>query len=202
MGDKQVLTQIHLDYQSNRPKNDESRDQIKQIRRKAFEDNLTSAVERTWDLPPEMVFTQRGEFLELLCEARELYIVGHFYPCVAMCGIVGERLVKDVLRESVLVVDGESLQRPSEKAFNQLEYVDVSSIVRFLKETDLLSAEAVTASEKLITLRNKYAHARGKSPQNDALKAVGYLHTLVEGTVSVFKEHEIKNGVLIRKADM
>ncbi len=40
------------------------------------------------------------EYLELLTEARELYRSGHFYSCVAMSGIVAERLVKDLLRQS------------------------------------------------------------------------------------------------------
>jgi hypothetical protein len=68
-----------------------------------------------------------------------------------------------------------------------------------LKEAGLLSAEAAKAADSLGQLRNQYAHARGQSPQPDALKAVKLLHILVEDTVSVFKEFEIKDRTFVRK---
>ena len=116
-----------------------------------------------------------------------------------MCGIVGERLVKDVLRASVLVEKDGKPQRPADVAFDQLERVEVNGIVRFLKEAELLSADSAKAARTLGELRNQYAHARGKKPQRDALKAIKLLHTLVEGTVSMFKDFEIKDGVFVRK---
>jgi len=33
--------------------------------------------------------------MELLLEARTLLLMGHFYSCVAMCDVVGARLVKE-----------------------------------------------------------------------------------------------------------
>jgi hypothetical protein len=142
-------------------------------------------VERLWDLPSIMVKPE-GEYLALLTEARALYLAGHFYACVAMCGIVGERLVKDAFRASVLLQKGGPPQPPSNAALDQLERVEVSGIVRFLKEAELLSGEAAKAAERLCELRNQYAHARGKSSQSDALKAIKLLHILVEATVAVF----------------
>jgi hypothetical protein len=189
---------IFLDLLPNLPKNDQTRESFRQLLRQRFEDALTDAVERVWDLPP-MVVKPQGEYLTLLLEARALYLTGHFYSCVAMCGIVGERLVKDVLRASVLVQQGGVPQPPPEAAFNQLERVEVNGIIRFLKEAGLLSAEAAKAADSLGQLRNQYAHARGQSPQPDALKAITLLHTLVEDTVSVFKEFEIKDGIFVRK---
>ena len=116
----------------------------------------------------------------MLIEARDLYLAGHFYSCVAMCGIVGERLVKDVVRGSVLVQKTvHPPQRPSDAAFNQLERVELASIVRFLRESDLLNGEAANAAKKLAELPNDYAHARGKTPPGDALKALKFLHTLM-----------------------
>jgi hypothetical protein len=119
-----------------------------------------------------------------------------------VCGIVGERLIKDVLRASVLVQKDGSLQLPPDAAFKQLERVEVNGIIRFLKEGGLLNAEAAKAADSLGQLRNQYAHARGQSPQPDALKAVKLLHLLVEDTVSVFKEFEIKDGTFVRKTTL
>ena len=140
-----------------------------------------------------------GEHVSLLIEARELFLWGHFYSCVAMCGVVGERLAKDVMRASVLVEREGHAHRPKEAAFDQLERVEVSGIVRFLKDAELLSDEAAKACGELGILRNRYAHARGKDPEKDAIEAIRQLHTLVEGTVSLFKDFEIRNGALVRK---
>jgi hypothetical protein len=48
-----------------------------------------------------------------------------------------------------------------------------------------LSERGLKAADDLGQLRNKYAHARGKSSEADALRAMNLLHTLVEETVHV-----------------
>jgi hypothetical protein len=169
--------------------------------RQRFEEHLSEAVERIWGLPPIILREPFGIYKELLLEARELFVDGHFYSCVAMCGIVGERLIKDMLRASVLIEKEGRVQRPKDTVFDQLERVDVNGIVRFLKEAELLSDEAATAADSLGQLRNRYTHARGKKPEVDAIKAIKLLHALVEATVSVFKDFEIKDGALVKKAD-
>lgn len=190
---------VFLDLLPNQPKNDQARENFRQMLRQRFEEGLPQAVERVWDLPPIILKEPFGDYVALLLEARELFVSGHFYSCVAMCGIVGERLVKDILRASLLVEKDGHAQRPKDVAFDQLERVEVSGMVRFLKEADLLSDDAAKAADKLGQLRNGYAHARGKDPQRDAIEAIKLLHTLVEGTVSVFKDFEIKDGAFVRK---
>ena len=93
------------------------------------------------------------------------------------------------------------MQSPESTAFDQFERVDVSSIIRFLKEAGILSKEAAKAAKDLIELRNDYAHARGKDRKKHAKEAIQRLHTLIEDTVSAFKDFEIKDGVFVRKAD-
>jgi len=198
MNDESQYRGIFIDFLSNQPQNDQSRDNFRGILRQRLEGCLDDCVERMWVLP-QLAVKPEGEYLALLLESRELYVDGRFYSCVAMCGIVGERLVKDVLRGSVLIQKDGSATAPSEKAFDQFERVEVSGIVRFLKEAEILSDDAAKAAGDLGQLRNNYAHARGKDAQSDALKAIQLLHTLVEGTVSIFKDFEIKDGALVPK---
>jgi hypothetical protein len=193
----EMLT-LHLDLLPNLPKNEQTRDQNRDMLRDRFENRLPEAVERIWDLPPMMVRAE-GDYLTLLLEARELYVLGYFYSCVAMCGIVGERLIKDAIRTSVLIQTETGVAAPSAAAFDQLERVEVSAMIRFLKETGLLKPEAGKAAEELGQLRNQYAHARGKQPQPDALRAVKLLHSLVDDTVSIFKHYTIKEGTFVRR---
>ncbi len=191
---------VFLDLLPNQPKNGQGRDNFRQMLRQRFEERLDTSVERIWDLPPIILQRPQNEYVALLLEARELFVAGNFYSCVAMCGIVGERLIKDVFRASVLIeLDGRPV-RPEEAAFDQLERVETSGLVRFLKESKLLGDEAAKAADKLGQLRNSYAHARGKDPHRDAIEAIKLLHSIVEGTVSVFKDYEVKEGAFIRKS--
>ena len=199
MNDDAQYMQVFLDLLPNQPKNDQSRENFRDMLRQKLETRLAESVERIWDIPA-VVLKLHGAYLDLLLESRELYVAGYFYSCVAMCGIVGERLVKDVLRVSLLIQKEGTTAAPSEKAFDQFERVEVNGIVSFLRESEILSKEAAKAARDLGELRNAYAHARGKDPKSDALKAIQLLHTLVEDTVSVFKEFEIKDGAFVRKA--
>lgn len=164
-----------------------------------MEERLQTSVERIWELPPIILKNPQAEYVALLVEARDLYVAGNYYSCVAMSGIVGERIIKDVLRASVRIQRDGTVVVPQDKAFDQLEQVEVGGMVRFLKEAEVLAAEAAKAAEELSRLRNQYAHARGKKPERDALEAIKLLHALVEGTVSMFKDFELKDGVFVRK---
>jgi hypothetical protein len=99
----------------------------------------------------------------------------------------------------VHIQTGTSIARPSEKAFDQLEHVDIASLTRFIGTCGIISEDAQRAAERLAQLRNKYAHARGTDPQSDALKAIQHLHVVVDGTVSVFKDFDIREGILVPK---
>ena len=200
MGDEADYVSVFLDLLPNQPKNDATRESFRQLLTRRFEEFLPEMVERVWELPPIILNEPSGEYVALLLETRELYIAGQFYSCVAMCGIVGERLVKDVLRASVLVQKEGHAWRPSDIAFDQFERVDVNGMVRFLKEVSVLGTDAADAAKRLGEMRNQYAHARGKQPKGDALEAIRFLHVLVEGTVSVFKDFDMKDGAFVRKA--
>jgi hypothetical protein len=194
---EEFLAAVYIDLLSNQPKNEHTRERARQSLQNRVGLKLTDSVERLWDLPPVILQRPNDEYVSLLVEARELFTMGYFYSCVAMCGIVGEKLVKDQLRESTLVsIDG-AANRPSEEAFDQLERVDVSAIVRFLNKAKLLTDEAKKAAEDLVGLRNQYAHARGKNPQRDALEAIKRLHVLLEGTVSILKDYQIVDGKFV-----
>ena len=201
MNEQPSTIEVFLDLEcSNLPKNDQTRKDFSETLNQRFAERLPQAVERMWDLPPLILRNPNGEYIELLLESRELYIQGNYYSCVAMCGIVGERLVKDVLRAALRIERDGIVHIPSDKALDQLERVETGGVVRFLREADLLSTEAAKAANDLGELRNQYAHARGKKPDLDALKAIKLLQSLVDGTVSMFKDFTINDGIFVPKA--
>jgi len=150
-------------------------------------------------LPAIILQNPSKEYLGLLLEARELFVAGFHYSCVAMCGIVSERLVKDLFRSSILVQRNGVPEVPSDDESDQLEQVEMRGIVNFLSKAHLLDEDAKKAATALAELRNRYAHAHGKKAESDALKAIGLLHAVVEGTVSVFKDFQIQEGRFVLK---
>lgn len=189
-------------YMDNRPKSPHTDEQRKKFRvdlTQRFEKDLPATIERIWELPCLNITSISKPYSDLLIEARELFVNGYFYSCVAMCGIVGERLIKDVMRNSVLIEKDRKNQRPSDDAFDQLERVEVFGIVNFLNEAGLLSKNAVTAARKLGELRNAYAHSRAGGSEKDAIEAIKYLHIIVEDTVSIFKGFDLQHGVMMFK---
>lgn len=191
------LLPVYIDFLSNRPKTEAAREEFRELLRSKFDLKLSDAVERMWELPPLILLRPNDEYIGLLTEARELFTMGYFYSCVAMCGITGERLVKDLLRGSILISGANGVNRPSNEAFDQFERTDANSLVNFLNKAALINDDTKKAAIKLAQLRNDYAHARGKNPQDDAFESIKTLHILVEGTVSVLKDFEIIDGKFI-----
>ena len=148
-----------------------------------FSDRAKEFYSRSQQIPDLTV--RRGPYVRLLLEARQVFVFGYWNACVAMCGIASERIIKDLLRSSVKIEATGKIDTPSSVAFDQLERVDLSGLLRFLRECGRLSERGFKASNDLTVLRNAYAHARGKSPEADALQAIKLLHTIVEETVHV-----------------
>lgn len=199
MGDEPQLRDVFIDFLPNWPRTDETREMIREQFRKRFEQGLDTSVERVWDLSALALLEPSSPYIALLVEARQLYVEGHFYACVAMCGIVAERLVKDALRATVLVAKDGRAETPGDVAFDQLERVESMGLVGFLEKAGVLEPDAAKAARKIVELRNAYAHARGKNPDADAGKAIAHLQTIVEGTVSMFRDFEIRDGVFVRR---
>jgi hypothetical protein len=147
------------------------------------------AILRRWSELPDLEPTA-GPHVPLLLEARELYRHGHFYSCVAMCGIASERIVKDVFVAGLAVWRDETAVAVPDEAIPELDRFELNAIARFLTKAGLLGPDARKAVLDLAELRNRYAHASGAKPRDDALKAVGLLHDVVNRTVSLFAGHE------------
>jgi hypothetical protein len=198
MDEQPTLREVYLDLLPNQPKDETGRQNAANRLTQEFERRLEAAIERSWHLP-SIIVNPEDEYLALLLEARDLYIDGRFYSCVAMCGIVSERIIKDLLRASIWIEKDGKAEKPGSEAFEELEHAEVYRLAKFFLKNGLLSKEAFRAAQELGQIRNKYAHARGGQPQDDALKAIKLLHQVVEGTVSIFKDHEIKDGKFVRK---
>lgn len=148
----------------------------------ALERKLSAMYGRHGQLPSLLV--RAGEYVDLLVEARRLYEEGHFYSCVAMAGITGERILKDMFLASIRVVKGGKVEAPTtDEEVASLEGFEAEKIRRFLLKSGIMPEKSAQALQRLMELRNKYAHAGGREPSTDSQQALKLLMDVVDGTV-------------------
>lgn len=125
---------------------------------------------------------ETGPYCNLIREARDVFVDGHFYACVAMCGISLERF-----------------QRDKAKPFGATRNHKISKVRDILKKNRVLKPGTLALCEKMASLRNKYAHGDGLNPKEDALKALKWMHGFIDNETNLMRGYEIVNGELTRK---
>ena len=109
-----------------------------------------------------------------------MFVNGHFYACVAMCGISLERFQRDKAA-------------PFGAARKKIEEVR-----RILQKNKVLLPETLDLCEKMAKLRDKYAHGRGSNPKEDALKALAWMHSFIDKETNLMRDYVIVDGILYR----
>lgn len=183
------LQKVYVDFLPNAIKAG-NHQLVAETLRQQFDSELPQLIERTGKLPV-IAITREDDwpqaYVSLLVESRRLFVRGMFYSCVAMCGIVSERILKDLLRKAICIRKDRSVVTPTGPAFDQLERIDLNNILEFLGKTELIPEPVKKDCKKLLELRNAYAHAHAKAEgtEEDALKAIELLNSLLNSTVSV-----------------
>jgi hypothetical protein len=136
--------------------------------------------ERLSQLPPLLI--EVGPYCELLREARDVFVDGHFYACVAMCGISFERF-----------------QRDKAKPYGATRNHKIWKVREMLKKNKVFSAGTITLCKSMADLRNEYAHGHGLKPKEDALKALTWMHSFIDNETNLMRDYIIVDGVLSRK---
>jgi hypothetical protein len=136
--------------------------------------------ERLSQLPPLLI--EAGSYCKLLREARDVFVDGHFYACVAMCGISFERF-----------------QRDKAKPYGATRRHKMPRIRKILRDNKVLKVETLTLCKKMAKLRNDYAHGHGLKPIEDALNALQWMHSFIDKETNLMRDYVIVKGILIRK---
>jgi len=136
--------------------------------------------ERLSQLPPLLI--EDGPYCQLIREARDVFIDGHFYACVAMCGISFERF-----------------QRDKAIAYGAKQKDKMNIIRSILKKNRVLSLKTISLCENMADLRNKYTHGHGLNPRDDALKSLEWMHCFIDNETNLMRDYVIVNGILSRK---
>jgi hypothetical protein len=135
--------------------------------------------ERLSQLPPLLI--EVGPYCKLIREARDVFVDGHFYACVAMCGISFERF-----------------QRDKARPYGATRRHKMHQVRRILKENSILKDETLELCEKMAKLRNDYAHGDGLEPKEDALKALSWMHSFIDNETTLMRNYIVVDGILHR----
>jgi len=136
--------------------------------------------ERLSQLPPLLI--EVGPYCKLLREARDVFVDGHFYACVAMC-----------------VISFERFQRDKAKPYGAMRKHKIGQVRSILQKNSALSPGTLILCEKMADLRNDYAHGHGLKPKDDALKALQWMHSFIDNETNLMRDYVIVDGVLSRK---
>jgi hypothetical protein len=136
--------------------------------------------ERLSQLPPLLI--EVGPYCKLLREARDVFVDGHFYACVAMCGISFERF-----------------QRDKAKPYGATRDNKIWQVRYMLEKNRVLKSGTLILCENMAKLRNDYAHGDGLNPKEDALKALTWMHSFIDNETNLMRDYVIVDGVLSRK---
>ena len=131
-------------------------------------------------LPPLLI--EVGPYCNLLKEARDVFVDGHFYACVAMCGISFERF-----------------QRDKAGPYGAMRKHKMPRVRKILQENSVLRVETPALCKKMAELRNEYAHGDGLKPKENALKALQWMHSFIDNETNLMRDYVIEDGVLSRK---
>ncbi|HEX9897423.1 MAG TPA: hypothetical protein VGA85_07200 [Dehalococcoidales bacterium] len=134
--------------------------------------------ERLSQLPPLLM--EAGVYCALIREARDVFVNGHFYACVAMCGISLERFQRD------------------RAAHFGAARKKIEEVRRILQKNKILLPETIDLCRKMAKLRDKYAHGHGANPKEDALKALAWMHSFIDKETNLMRDYVIVDGTLHR----
>jgi hypothetical protein len=135
--------------------------------------------ERISQLPPLLI--EVGPYCRLLREARDVFVDGHLYACVAMCGISFERF-----------------QRDKAKPYGATRKHKMPRVRKILQENNVLKVETLELCNTMVKLRNDYAHGDGLKPEEDALKALKWMHSFIDNETNLMRDYVIVDGILNR----
>lgn len=135
---------------------------------------------RLSQLPPLLI--EAGPYCYLLKEARDVFVDGHFYACVAMCGISFERF-----------------QRDKAKPHGATQKHKIWEVRKILRKDNVLKPKTLVLCEKMAALRNQYAHGHGLEPEKDALKTLTWLRCFISNETDLMRDYVIVDGMLHRK---
>jgi hypothetical protein len=170
----------YADFRPNAAKRDLKEKTSKSPRDQGKSLLVYDKLERLSKLPPLLI--EDGPYCRLIREARDVFVDGYFYACVAMCGISFERF-----------------QRDKAAPYGATRKHKMWEVRHILEDNKVLSSGSFCLCKKMADLRNDYAHGHGLNPKKDALKSLEWMRSFIDNETNFMRDYVIIDGILHRK---
>ena len=152
----------------------------------------TACIKRRLRLPVLFLFHET-EFLSLLREVRDTFADGYFFSCIAAAATTADRICNRLSEKY-------DLPATDQKWFKESTLGPKGPKLR---KAGILTTDQEALLKKITATRNRYLHPKGPVTElglkRDAFKMAGWLHELLEGTFSIYKDHTILQGKVVPK---
>lgn len=157
----------------------DSQEQAVELPSRALGEPTHDKLERLSQLPPLLI--DDGTYCRLIREARDVFVDGHYYACVAMCGISFEKF-----------------QRDKAAPYGATRKDKMWKVRSMLEKNKVLSAKTFSLCKDMADLRDDYAHGYGLNPKEDALKSLTWTHSFIDNETNLMRDYIIVDGILNR----
>jgi hypothetical protein len=143
------------------------------------------------------IVNAEGKWADLLQEAKDSYLLGHYYSTIALSSMAAERICYDYIEFSQIQINGTTI---SDKAKQELIYLPLNHLIDFLHEYGIIDGKSKGVLHRISQIRNTHVHPKmSGDSQKDAIEVLNLLCNVAENLWSMFKTHNIVDGKFVKK---
>jgi hypothetical protein len=161
------------------------------------QDNYDSIYKRRKEIEGAGIVWAEGKMWKLFQEAKNSYLLGHYYATIALSGMAAERICFDYIDFSEIQINGKTL---SDKAKQELINLPLRHLINFLYEYGIIDDKSKKVLHRIADIRNATVHPKMLSdPKKDAIEVLNKLCKVAENLLSMFRFYDLVNGRFVKR---
>lgn len=149
-----------------------------------FNEKLEGFCEREI-IRPHPAFIELGPYIDYWKETSDLYVHGHFYPCIVFAGFTVERICKDLISSNRILYKG--LEQDQEQKRRLIRKCNLSNLINLLYFNSVINYTTCDMMNEIRKLRNRYVHADDNLDiEKDSKRAIEQLCGII------FNSHQVR----------
>lgn len=163
----------------------------------SLQNNRQKIYERRREIEGVGMVRAEGKYIILLQEALQAYQLGLFYSTISLSAMAAERICYDYIDFSEIIINGKALN-DAEK--HDLYNIPLTTLIEFIFNLGLIDNKSRSVLLQINTIRNQHVHPKmNEDEKKDSIKVLNLLCKVTDSLLSIFRNHYIKDGKLIKK---
>jgi hypothetical protein len=122
-----------------------------------IQNEYSSAYNRRKEIEGFGIVYSEGKWADLFQEAKDSYLLGHYYSTIALSAMAAERICYDYIELSQIQINGKTL---SDKARQELTYLPLNRLIDFLHECGIIDVTSKGVLHDFSDIRNRHVHPK------------------------------------------